>query len=121
MGTPSTLARIDGSGRALDWSGRPRGGSIAVRAARRAGVREVGAQRSAKAAFAGRGQHDPEVRGPNPVIGFGARQRAYETQACRSVPMMMVNVGESAVGRGEAEGAVVLAIKAMAHPGGKDV
>ena len=67
---------------------------------------DVGAQRSAKAAFAGRGQHDPEVRGPNPIIGFGARKRAYETQACRSVPMMMVKV--------------VLAIEVMEHRGGED-
>ena len=81
---------------------------------------DVGAQRRAKAAFAGRGQHDPEVRGPDPVIGFGACKSAHEAKACRSVPMMMVNVAESAIGRGEADGAVVLAIEVMEHRGGED-
>ena len=62
----------------------------------------------------GRGQLDlvggdeghMELNGPVPVIVFRDEKRVHETQARRSVPMVMLDLPIFAAGRGEAEKAV---------------
>ena len=81
---------------------------------------DVRAQGSTQAALAGRDRHDPEVRGSDPVIGFGAEKQVQETEAGRRIPVIMVEVAEPAAGRGQADGTMVLAIEIMEHAGGED-
>jgi hypothetical protein len=83
-------------------------------------VGDVGAKGSKQAVFACRGKQDQEIRGPNPVIGFRAEKPAQETKTGRRVRVEMVDVAESAIGRGEANRAMVLAIKKMKHGGGEN-
>jgi hypothetical protein len=83
-------------------------------------VGDVGAKGSKQAVLAGRGKHDQEIRGPNPVIGFRAYKPAQETKTGRRVRVVMADVAESAIGRGEADRAMALAIKKMEHSGGEN-
>lgn len=81
---------------------------------------DVGAKGGKQAVLAGRGKHDQEFRGPDPVIGFRAEKPAQETKTGRCVSVVMVDVAEPAIGRGEADGAMVLAIKIMDHGDGEE-
>ena len=81
---------------------------------------DVRAQRGAKAAPAGRRQHEPEIGDPVPIGSFGPGQRARKTEACRGVAVMTVNVAETRAVRREADGAVALAVEIMDHGRGED-
>lgn len=81
---------------------------------------DVGAKGSKQAVLAGWGKHDQEIRSPNPVIRFRAYKPAQETKTGRRVRVVMVDVAESAIGRGEADRAMVLAIKIMEHGRGEN-
>lgn len=74
---------------------------------------DIGSQGGTQVVITGRGKLDQEIRCPGPVIGFGAENRAQETEAGRRIRMVMGDVVKPAFGRGEADGTMFLAVEIM--------